>query len=321
MKAWMACVMLVLALCPPAAFAQVKTVAVLSSDAQPTTQEARDAMRDGLKETLRAGGFPEGKNLKIQFETATQGTDQLELLAKKIASARVDVMVAMDTAAAVAMSAASAQIPLVFVAVPDPVQAGLLRAWSASGSHITGISSTVPGARQVSVIRQLVAHARKVGVIYNPTDKDSVVQVKALQEPFAQAGLVMIEATVARPVDVGSAARSLIGRVDVIFTFADPAVTQSYAALVKVANDARIPLIASDAASVRQGASGALVVLDRELGVQAGRMVVRILRGTRAGTIAPEFARPQLILNLRSAKKQGVEFSEVTLKSAGEILK
>ena len=80
-------------------------------------------------------------------------------------------------------------------------------------------------------------------------------------------------------------------------------------------------MIASDAASVRLGALAALVVLDHELGVQAGRMVIKILRGARAGSIAPEFARPQLILNLRSAKKQGVEFSDAVLKSAGEILK
>ncbi len=320
-QALMACLMSVLALGPHVVFAQAKIIAILSSDAPTSTQDMRDAIRDGFKETLRTGGFPEGKNLKIQFETATQRSGQLELLAKKIAAARVDVMVAMDTDPALAMAAASTQIPLVFVGVPDPVQSGLLRAWSASGSHITGISNTLPAARQVLVIRQLVAGARKVGVIYNPSDKDSAAHIKALQEPFAQAGLVMIEATAQRAVDVGSAARSLIGRVDVIFTFADLAVNQSYPALVKVANDAKIPLIASDAASVRLGASAALVVLDRELGAQAGRMVIRILRGTRAGSIAPEFARPQLMLNLRSAKKQGVEFSDATLKSAGEILK
>ena len=320
-RALLACTMFALVLCPPAAFAQVRSITILSSEAPPSSQEMRDAIRDGFKDTLRTGGFPEGKNLKLQFETASPAADQLERLIKKTISARVDVVVGIGVGPAVAMAAASGQIPLVFVGVPDPVQSGLLSAWSAGGSHITGISNAVAGARQVQVIRQLVGGARKVGVIYNPNDKNSVAQVKALQESFAQAGLALVEVTAGRPVDVGSAARSLIGRVDVIFTFADPAVDQSYGALVKVANDAKIPLIASDAASVRLGALAALVVLDHELGVQAGRMVIRILRGTRAGSIAPEFARPQLILNLRSAKKQGVELSEAILKSAGEILK
>ncbi len=315
------CATFVSALRPCEALAQTRTVAVLSTEASAGTEASRLAIREALKDALKTGGFQESKNFKIQFETAPDVTQQLVGLAKKIASSRVEVMVAIDEGAARAMAGASAQIPLVFAGVADPVQAGLLDTLTAGSSHITGVLNVVPLARQVGVIRQLVSGARKVGVIYNPNDKDSLASVRTLQELFAQSGLSMVEATAQRPVDVGSAARSLIGRVDVFFTFADTSVTQSYPALVKVANDAKIPLIASDAKSVRLGAIGALVVLDRELGMQAGRMVVRILRGARTVAMPPEVARPQLMLSTLAARKQGVVLADSTLKSAGEILK
>ena len=315
------CAVLVSALCPGKALAQTRTVSVLFSDSAGGTESSRLVMREALKDALKTGGFQESKNFKIQFETAPDITAQLVGQAKKIAASRVDVMVAIDEGPSRAMAGASAQIPLVFVRVPDPVQAGLLDTLTAGSAHVTGVVNVVPLAKQAGVIRQLVSSARKVGVIYNPNDKNSVASVKALQELFAQSGMSMIEATAQRPVDVGSAARSLIGRVDVFFTFADSSVTQSYPALVKVANDAKIPLIASDAASVRLGAMAALVVLDRDLGTQAGRMVVKILRGARTAGIAPEVVRAQLMLSPLAARKQGIVFADSTLKSAGEILK
>jgi putative ABC transport system substrate-binding protein len=317
------CVSLVMAAClsPVLSVAQTKAVSVLTADSPAMSASSREVIREAFKDALKAGGFQESKNFRIQFESAQDSSEQLERVAKKIVASHPDVLIAMDARSAQAAIAATRQIPVVFARLEDPIRLGLLSAWAASGTNVTGVSNAVPLTKQLAVIRQLVSGARKVGVIYNPADKDSVDQLKVVQEQLALAGMSVVEASAQRPMDVGSAARSLIGRVDVFFTFADPNVSQSYAALIKVANDAKIPLIATDARSVRLGATAALVVLDRELGLQAGRMVVKILRGARAGSLAPEVARPQLILNTVAATKQGVGLTDAALKSAGEILK
>jgi putative ABC transport system substrate-binding protein len=92
--------------------------------------------------------------------------------------------------------------------------------------------------------------------------------------------------------------------------------------LVKVANDAKMALLAADTASVQAGALAALVVTERDVGAAAGRQVIRILRGAKPGAIAPEvISRPQIQLNLAAAKKQGVSLSEALLKNSTVIVK
>ena len=87
---------------------------------------------------------------------------------------------------------------------------------------------------------------------------------------------------------MASAARSLIGKVDVIYTNTDNNVVSAYESLVKVGNDAKIPLVASDTDSVKRGGIAALGINYRDLGVQTGKVVVRILKGEKPGAIASE---------------------------------
>src|SRR3546814_15772131 len=91
-------------------------------------------------------------------------------------------------------------------------------------------------------------------MVYNPGEANSVVVVKQLQDLLPKAGMTLVEAAAPRTVDVASAARSLIGKVDVIYTNTDNNVVSAYESLVKVGNDAKIPLVASDTARVNRGA-------------------------------------------------------------------
>ena len=95
----------------------------------------------------------------------------------------------------------------------------------------------------------------------------------------------------------------------------------AYESLVKVGNDARIPLVASDTDSVKRGAIAALGIDYRDLGEQTGRMVVRILKGEQPGAIASETSSNlELHVNPGAAKKQGVTLSDALLKSAAKIV-
>ncbi len=137
-----------------------------------------------------------------------------------------------------------------------------------------------------------------------------------------QYGLTLVEAAAPRSVDVGTAARSLVGKVDVIYTNTDNNVVSAYEALVKVGNDMKIPLIASDTDSVKRGAIAALGVNYRELGQQTGRIVVRILNGENPGDIKPETSENiQLFVNLAAAEKQGVTLSQELIDSAAEVIR
>jgi putative ABC transport system substrate-binding protein len=300
------------------AWAQTKSVFVLGTE----SGAGAEALREGLRDALKAVGFIEGRNLKMVSETVEGDEQRLSQQALNLVLGRPDVLVALSTPAAQALMRHTKQMPIVFAGVTDPVQAELVPSWSASGTNVTGVSDLLTMARRVQLIRQFVPQARRVGVIYNPADAASVVVIREFQEQLTKSGMLMVEVAAQRSLDVAAASRSLIGKVDALHTFWDSHTQAAYPGLVKVANDAKIALLAADTASVQAGALAALVVSERDVGAAAGRQVIRILRGAKPGSIAPEvFSRPQIQLNLVAAKKQGISLSESLLKNSTVIVK
>jgi putative ABC transport system substrate-binding protein len=315
LAAWLSCLALLMA---PTVWAQTKSVSILGTE----RGAGAEAMRDGLRDALKAVGFVEGRNLKMVVETVVDDEERLSQQALNLVLVRPDVLVALSIPAAQALMRHTTQMPIVFVGVTDPVQAELVPGWSASGTNVTGVSDLLPMARRAQLIRQFVPQARRVGVVYNPADAASVVVIREFQEQLTKAGMLMVEVAALRAVDVSAAARSLLGRVDAIHTFWDAQTQAAYPGVVKVANDAKIALLAADTASVQAGALAALVLPEREVGAAAGRQVVRILRGVKPGAIAPEvISRPQIQVNLVAAKKQDVSLSETLLKTAVVVVK
>lgn len=297
--------------------ASAQTVSVSSIVEHP----ALDSIRDGVKKALGDAGYTEDKGLKWQFQTAQGNTAIAAQIARKFVGDKSDVIVAISTPSAQAVVAATKTIPVVYSGVTDPVAAQLVSSWDASGTNVSGVSDMLVLEKQLDLIKKIVPNAKNVGMVYNPGEANSVVVVDRLRELLSAQGMNLVEATAARTVDVGAAARSLVGKVDVIYTNTDNNVVSAFEALVKVGNDAKIPIVASDTDSVGRGAIAAMGVNYFDLGVQTGQMVARILKGEQVGTIVSETSDTlELFINLGAAKKQGVTLDEALVKSATKII-
>ncbi len=300
------------------AHAQQKSVAVTAIVEHP----ALDAVRDGVQAALKEAGFESGKNLKWQYQSAQGNTGTAAQIARKFIGDKPDAIVAIATPSAQAVIAATKSVPVVFSAVTDPVAAQLVKSWNASGNNVTGVSDLLALDQQMALLRQVVPNAKRVGMVYNPGEANSMVVVKQMRALLPTLGLSLVEAAAPRTVDVGSAARSLVGKVDVIYTNTDNNVVSAYEALVKVGQEAKIPLIASDTDSVKRGAIAAYGINYRELGEQTGRIVVRILKGEKPGDIKPETSsKTELFVNPGAAEKQGVKLSQALIQSAAQVIK
>ena len=294
-----------------------KSVAVTAIVEHP----ALDAVRDGVQSALKQAGFEVGKNLQWQYQSAQGNTGTAAQIARKFVGDKPDAIVAIATPSAQAVVAATKSVPVVFSAVTDPVAAKLVGSWEASKTNVTGVSDVLALDKQIDLLLQVVPKAKRVGMVYNPGEANSTVVVKQLQALLPQRGMTLVEAAAPRSVDVGSAARSLIGKVDVIYTNTDNNVVSAYEALVKVGQEAKIPLIASDTDSVKRGAIAALGINYRDLGEQTGRIVVRILKGEKPGDIKPETStKLELFVNPGAAEKQGVKLPEALVKSAAQVV-
>lgn len=299
------------------ASALAQSVAVTSIVEHP----ALDSIKDGVLESLTEAGYTEDGGLKWQFQTAQGNTAIAAQIARKFVGDQPDVIVAIATPSAQAVVAATKSLPVVYSAVTDPVAAQLVPSMEASGTNVTGVSDTLALEKQVELIKKVVPDAKRVGMVYNPGEANSVVVVERLRELLPEFDMTLVEATAARTVDVGAAARSLVGKVDVIYTNTDNNVVSAYEALVKVGNDAKVPLIASDTDSVARGAIAALGVNYHDLGLQTGKIVIRILEGEKPGDIASQTSdKLELYVNLDAAQKQGVELDEELLNSATKVI-
>ncbi len=309
---------LLAAVCAMPAMAQQKSVAVLAIVEHP----ALDAVRDGVRQALADAGFEEGKNLKWQYQSAQGNVGTAAQIARKFIGDAPDVIVGIATPTAQAVAAATRSVPLVYSAVTDPVAAQLVKSWEASGTNVTGVSDELALERQIELIKQILPNAKKVGMVYNPGEANSKVVVEQLKVLMPKHGLTLVEAAAPRTVDISAAAARLAGQVDVIYTSTDNNVISAYEALVKVGNETDTPLIAADTDSVKRGALAALGLNYRDLGLQTGKIVVRILNGEKPGDIPSERSdKLDLFVNLKAAEAQGVTIPAAVIEAAAEVIR
>lgn len=283
---------------------------------------ALDAARKGVVDQLKAEGFVSGKQIKLQYQSAQGNAATAGQIARKYVGDQVDVIVAVATPSAQAAAAATQRIPVVFTAVTDPVAAKLVKDWGAPAANVTGVSDVLPLAPQIDLILKVKPGAKRVGMVYSPGEVNSVVVARELKTLLAKRGMTLVEAAAARTVDVAPAAKSLIGKVDVIYTSTDNNVVSTYESMVQVASEAKIPLVAADTDSVKRGAVAALGMNYYDLGRQTGKMVARLLRGEKVARIAPQKGtKISLTVNPAAAVKQGAPLSAALLKQAHEVIK
>ena len=119
---------------------------------------------------LRKKGWIEGKNLLVEYRYA-QSRIACQLWPPSWWLLTPDLLIAAGPQAAVALKSATATIPIVFVAVFDPVAIGLVQSLSRPGGNITGLATSVPGdfiAKRIEILRELVPGASKIALLVNP---------------------------------------------------------------------------------------------------------------------------------------------------------
>jgi putative ABC transport system substrate-binding protein len=298
--------------------AAVKTVEVMAIVEHP----ALDAVRDGVKDQLKADGFEDGRNLKFEYQSAQGNTGTAAQIAHKFVGDRPDVAVAIATPSAQALIAATRDIPIVFSAVTDPVAARLVKSWDASGTNVTGVSDMSPLKMQIDLMLQVVPKAKRIGVIYNPGEANSVAIVTEMKQLLNARGMTLVEAGAARTVDVSAAARSLVGKADIIYAPTDNNVMSAFEGIVKVAQQTKLPIVAADTSAVKRGAAAAIGLNYYDLGRQTGKLVVRILNGEAPGKIAIQTSTTfELFVNPEAARKQGLTLSADLIKSAKTVIR
>ncbi|HTG69562.1 MAG TPA: ABC transporter substrate-binding protein [Candidatus Udaeobacter sp.] len=273
-----------------------------------------DATREGFIAALKDAGIEEGKNLKIDFNNAQGDAANIKTISQKIASSKSDLALGIATPTAQSLADDVKDMPVLFAAVTDPIDAGIVTQLQAPGGNITGASDTNPDAikQTMDFIASQLPDVKNVGLIINEGEQNAVVMGNIAEEALAKHGIKLIKASVANSSDVKQAADSLVGRVDAIYITLDNMVVSGVDAIIEVANNNDIPFFSADRDTVERGAFAAVGFKYFDHGYEVGQMAVEILKnGKNPGDM--DVTVPQkldFIFNMKAAAEQGITVTD-----------
>lgn len=264
-----------------------------------------DAATKGFKQALKDKGI----SAKFDEQNAQADMSNTQTIAKNFVGNKVDLIFANATPSAVAALNATKEIPIVFTSVTDPVGAELVKSFDQPGKNITGTTDNHPDAtgKTISFITDEVK-AKRIGVIYNAGEQNSVVQVKQVKTLAEKKAVKLVEVSVSTSAEVKQAAESLIGRVDAIYIPTDNTVVSALESVISVANSKKIPLFVGELDSMKKGAVAASGFNYYDIGYQSGEMAADILSGKKKPSEIPvELPKTlKLVINKKAAEAQGL---------------
>jgi putative ABC transport system substrate-binding protein len=280
---------------------------------------ALDDVRKGAIDELAAQGYKDGQTLRISFDSAQGQPANAAQIAAKLVGERPAAIVAISTPSAQSVLAATKDLPIVFSAVTDPVAAKLVADMVHPGANVTGVTDMAPVAQQVALTRELVPSLKRLGVIYNPGETNSIALLAVLRRVVKEAGLELVESASNRSADLSTAAERLVGRVDALYLPTDNVVASGLEAVVAVARQNRIPTI-GDAAYVSRGVLVGSGFNYYDLGHVTGRMVADILRGRKPGDLpVASSSNVDVVYNPQEAQRIGFTIPAAVLARAKPV--
>jgi len=286
-----------------------------SEDVQNTT---------ALVKTLRELGYIEGKNLVVEWRFAEGSFERLTSLATELVQLKVDVIVAVASAAISAATKATSTIPIVMATTGDPVGSGFVKSLARPGGNVTGLSNMGgdTGAKLLDLLLTAVPSVSRVGVLVTPTSTTYRAIAESVQAGAQNASVKVLVAEAKTPQEIETAftmmAREKAGAVIV---GAAPLFALHRPEIAKLAIMHKMPSIFGNRAYVEAGGLMSYGYKMTENYVRAASYVDKILKGAKPGDLPVEQPRIlELLVNLKTAKALGITIPQSLLLRADEVI-
>jgi putative ABC transport system substrate-binding protein len=279
-----------------------------------------EACREGLREL----GYVEGSSIRLEPRWAEGRHERLPALVAELVQLNVDAIVAAATPAARAAKAATATIPIVIVAVGEPVKSGLVASLARPGGNITGLSLLTPelSGKRLELLKEVLPRLARVAVLMNP---DNPVSAVFLEETRHAAGSLRLELKTVEARNAGETeqafARLASLRTEALIVFDDPVIWSYRSSIVALAAERRLPAMYGYRDFVDAGGLMSYGPSRPDQYRRTAGYIDRILKGAKPADLPIEQpTRFDLIVNQRTAKALGLELPTSVLLRASEII-
>ncbi|MBY5034801.1 ABC transporter substrate-binding protein [Streptococcus gallolyticus] len=275
--------------------------------------DSLSAARKGFVAELEKAGYKEGDNLILDYQNAQGDQANLQTISEQLVGDN-DMVLAIATPSAQSLATASTEVPILFTAVTDPVSADLVNSIKKPGGLLTGTSDQAPIDKQVELLGQALPNAKKVGILYTTSERNSEVQVAEAEKLLKKAGYTVERKGINSTNDVQDAASSLMKDVDAVFVPTDNTVASTMTMIGELSIASKVPVIGGSTDMVDAGGLLTYGTNYEALGRQTAKMAVKVLKGQDPATLAVEYPEMvELHVNKDMAEKLGVDVSSISV--------
>lgn len=278
---------------------------------------------ESFRQGLRALGWTEGQNLAaIEFRWAEGKFERLPALLDELLRLDLDVLVTTSPRPAILAKDATKTIPIVALAVDDPVQMGLAASIARPGGNITGISAAYAGLmeKRFQLLKDIVPAARRFAIVSNPVSVPTMANLVPKWE--ADLGVPLSLAEVRGPEDFDAAFAALVKeRAEGVVFIADAMIWTHRAKLGELCLKHRLPSVWGGGPYLDAGGLASYQGDWPAVFRRGAALVDKVLRGTKPGEIAFEQGtKLELVVNLKGARALGIKIPQTVLLQADEVI-
>ena len=274
---------------------------------------------------LKAAGFEDDRNVTIQYRFAEGHLEKLAAFAAELVKRQVRVIVVPDSVpSAKAAQAATSTIPIVFAVGADPVRAGLVASLNHPGGNLTGVTrmNLELEPKRLQMLHELVPAARTLALLVNPDNPNAMRSVGAMQEGARSIGIQLTVVSANRETDLDRAFSEIVsaGAGGVVISTGPSFFLQSVR-LAELALAYRLPAIFEYREFVAAGGLAGYGGNSNEAHRLLAEYAARILKGEKPADLpVQQYARFELILNLKTAKALGLTVPRHLIGLAQEVI-
>jgi len=273
---------------------------------------------------LAERGYREGHNLVVERRFAEGRFDRLSALAAELVALKPDLLFAAGSQATLAASKATTTIPIVFVAVSDPVGMGIIKALRRPGTNATGLSNQAEEfqIKILQLLKEVFPSASRVALLHDPTNLPLVRMLPTLKQAAATLALNLRMIEARSPEDLVTAFKVLKSeRPDVLFVLSAAFFVSQRGRILEWVNAQRLRAVYGQNEFADAGGLMSYSFSVIEQYRSGATFIDKILKGANPAELPVEQPTHfELALNLKTAKAQGVTFPPAVLLRADRLI-
>jgi putative ABC transport system substrate-binding protein len=303
---------------------RVRRIAVLKNTPEGDTEGKLELA--ALVQELKSLGWIDGQNVHIDYRFGAGDRNRMEASAKELVALRPDVIVARSTPALRALAAETSAIPIVFIAVSDPVGEGFAASLARPGGNATGFTNveSAMAGKWVDLLKEIAPDLRRVTFIFNPrlAPGGGAYYARLVERAADLSGVTAISGPVNTPSEIANTVTALAREPGGGLLALPDAFTNTHRALiVELAMRHRLPAVYTFGHMAKEGGLVAYGVNIIDLYRRSASYIDRILKGARPADLPIQAPiKFELVVNLKTAKAMGLKIPEAFLLRADAVI-